>query len=72
MSEPNPRPVMKGFTVAWDPLSPTWVATSDSGKFRIHGRDADELMAERWKLYTRLLGEFRQAIAEVFPLAGLG
>jgi hypothetical protein len=59
---------MKGFTVAWDPLS----ATSDSGKFRIHGRDADELMAERWKLYTRLLGEFRQAIAEVFPLAGLG
>lgn len=67
MNEPGPTPVVQGFAVAWDPLNATWVATSKSGLFTIRGRDGDELMAERWKLYTCLLTQFQQAIAEVFP-----
>lgn len=67
MNERRPVPVIPGFAVQEDPLTREWIAVSASGKFKIRGRSQWELESRRWALYTQVLVEFRQAIAETWP-----
>jgi hypothetical protein len=67
MTEPTPKPVINGFTVAWDELNRQWSATSLSGQYKIWGRTQSELEGKRWELYGTVLAQFRAAIAEVYP-----
>jgi hypothetical protein len=71
MTAADQVPVIPGFTVERDPLTGEWIATSASGRYRIRGRTQHELEDKRWALYGQVLAEYRQAIAEVFPLPHL-
>jgi hypothetical protein len=65
MSESVPN--LPGFSTKRDPLTDEWIATSDSGRFTIRGRDQAELNARRWALWSQVIGDCRAAIAELFP-----
>ena len=67
MTEPAPRPVVRGFTVEWDPIQQEWLARSPSG-YQVRGRTQHELNRHRWALYEQALAQFRSAIAELYPL----
>jgi hypothetical protein len=67
VSEPEPRPVVRGYTIEWDPLNQEWLAVSSSGRFRLRGRSQAELNARQWALWSQVLADCRAAINEAFP-----
>jgi hypothetical protein len=60
-------PDLPGFSVEKDPLTDEWIATSDSGRFKIRGRNQAELNARRWALWSQVIADCRSAIRELFP-----
>jgi hypothetical protein len=60
-------PLVEGFRVERDPLTDEWIATSASGNYKIRGWTQQDLIDARWRLWRRLLADFRLAIAEVYP-----